>query len=138
MRNSPRAKHTDRQRCQRPVIPGMLSVLSWAVLSAAVVQGADLYVAPEGNDAWSGTRAEPNDAGTDGPFATLRRARDAVRKAKATEAVTVPFTDMHQQGWAMESHFLDLTGASVMRFTFDRGWIDYWIDDVSFYRRVPQ
>lgn len=48
---------------------------------------------------------------------------------------TVPFTTMLQQGWAKESRLLDLTSISAVRFTWDRGWIDYWIDDVSFYRR---
>ncbi|TLN00624.1 hypothetical protein FDZ71_14260, partial [bacterium] len=38
------------------------------------------YVAPNGNDSWSGTLASPNRAGTDGPLATLERARDEVRK----------------------------------------------------------
>src|SRR5271166_5225474 len=42
-------------------------------------KGKVLYVSPEGNDAWSGKRAEPNPARTDGPFATLVRARDAIR-----------------------------------------------------------
>jgi len=41
------------------------------------------HVAVRGNDAWSGTLAEPNLEGTDGPFATLRRARDAVRQTQA-------------------------------------------------------
>ncbi|MBE3070044.1 MAG: hypothetical protein IMZ66_07390, partial [Planctomycetes bacterium] len=40
---------------------------------------ADFYVAPAGNDAWSGTRAAASADGSDGPFATLARARDAVR-----------------------------------------------------------
>ncbi len=35
-----------------------------------------------GNDAWSGTLTEPNPAKTDGPFATLERARDEIRKLK--------------------------------------------------------
>lgn len=39
------------------------------------------HVSPRGNDAWSGTQAEPNEAGTDGPFATLPAARDAGRSA---------------------------------------------------------
>ncbi len=38
-----------------------------------------LYVSPAGNDAWSGTLAEPNADRTDGPFASPRAARDAVR-----------------------------------------------------------
>ncbi len=44
---------------------------------------ARFYIAPEGNDAWSGTYPAPNDARTDGPFATLARARDEIRKLKA-------------------------------------------------------
>jgi len=46
---------------------------------------ADFYVATNGNDAWTGTLAAPNDSRTDGPFATLARARDAVRKMIASE-----------------------------------------------------
>jgi len=42
-----------------------------------------LYVAKDGNNAWSGKLAAPNDAKTDGPFATIERARDEVRKRKA-------------------------------------------------------
>lgn len=40
------------------------------------------YVAPCGNDTWSGTLAKPNDQNTDGPFATIERARDEIRKVK--------------------------------------------------------
>lgn len=54
-----------------------------AALHAAPARGdaLELYVSPEGRDTWSGTLAAP--AGDDGPFATLARARDEVRKAKA-------------------------------------------------------
>jgi hypothetical protein len=37
------------------------------------------HVSPAGNDRWSGTRPKPNAAATDGPFATITRARDALR-----------------------------------------------------------
>ena len=43
---------------------------------------ADLFVAVNGSDQWSGQLAQPNQARTDGPFATLARARDAVRALK--------------------------------------------------------
>ena len=46
------------------------------------VSEADFYVATDGSDAWSGTQAEPNAEQTDGSFATLQRARDAVRELK--------------------------------------------------------
>ena len=45
----------------------------------APVPKADFYLSPQGNDEWSGRLPEPNAAGTDGPFAGLARARDAVR-----------------------------------------------------------
>jgi uncharacterized protein (TIGR03437 family) len=37
------------------------------------------YVAPNGSDSWSGTLAAPNTANTDGPFASLDRARVAIQ-----------------------------------------------------------
>ena len=40
----------------------------------------DYFVATTGSDDWSGTLATANTQKTDGPFATLQRARDAVRK----------------------------------------------------------
>ena len=49
---------------------------------------ADFYVATDGEDDWSGTLPEPNHDGTDGPFATLRRARDAVRHLPASRRTT--------------------------------------------------
>jgi hypothetical protein len=48
-----------------------------------------IYVSPRGNDAWSGRLADPNASGTDGPLATLPRARDEVRKLKPAGPVTV-------------------------------------------------
>jgi len=44
---------------------------------------ADFYVSPKGNDSWTGTLADPNIAGNDGPFLTLERAQKAVRELKA-------------------------------------------------------
>lgn len=41
-----------------------------------------LHVALDGDDAWSGALAEPNGERTDGPFATIDRARRAVRARK--------------------------------------------------------
>lgn len=45
---------------------------------------ADFYVSTHGSDDWSGTLANPNVQGNDGPFASLQRARDAVRVLKET------------------------------------------------------
>jgi hypothetical protein len=53
----------------------------------------DFYVSTEGNDRWSGKPAAPNATKTDGPFATIAKARDAVRSLKSagglSGAVTV-------------------------------------------------
>lgn len=47
----------------------------------------------------------------------------------------VPFSTLHQQGFAKKSEHLDLHSVSVVRFTWDIGWIDYWVDDLAFYRQ---
>lgn len=44
---------------------------------------ADFFVSREGSDAWTGTLSLPNAERSDGPFATLERARDAVRETIA-------------------------------------------------------
>ncbi|MGB7346821.1 MAG: right-handed parallel beta-helix repeat-containing protein [Pirellulaceae bacterium] len=59
----------------------MLAALAGSVGNAAPPD-ADFYLSPEGSDAWSGTLSSPNRQGTDGPFATLERTRDAVRDLK--------------------------------------------------------
>jgi len=73
---------------------------------------ATFYVATDGNDAWSGKLPAPNAGKTDGPFATLRRARDAVRELKAAkDGLTQPVTVMVRGGkYYLESAF-DLTAA---------------------------
>ncbi|MDD5705233.1 MAG: right-handed parallel beta-helix repeat-containing protein [Kiritimatiellae bacterium] len=43
---------------------------------------AEFFVSTDGNDGWSGRRPRHSRAGSDGPFATLARARDAVRELK--------------------------------------------------------
>lgn len=50
---------------------------------------ADFYVSVTGSDAWSGTIYQPTSKGDDGPFATLERARDAVRDLKKTKATNI-------------------------------------------------
>ncbi|PIY45734.1 MAG: hypothetical protein COZ05_06275 [Armatimonadetes bacterium CG_4_10_14_3_um_filter_59_10] len=59
----------------------------WLIASLALLLGASLvraepaskpmvlYVAPVGSDAWSGRTPKANKQKTDGPFATLERAR---------------------------------------------------------------
>lgn len=48
---------------------------------------------------------------------------------------TIPFTEFLQQGWAKRSYKLDLTALSLVRFAWDRGYLDLYVDDVRFYRK---
>jgi Right handed beta helix region len=59
------------------------SVLCGSGASAAPATPLTLYVSPVGRDGWSGRLPAPNRPRTDGPFATIRRALDAVRDVRA-------------------------------------------------------
>lgn len=66
----------------RVITVGLLgAVLS--MKAEAEVKTTKLYIATQGNDAWSGTLPLPNRKKTDGPFATLKRAREEIGKLKA-------------------------------------------------------
>lgn len=60
-----------------------------AAQAAPAVSGASFYVATDGNDQWSGKLAAPNKEKSDGPFATIARARDAVRALRIQNPPTV-------------------------------------------------
>jgi hypothetical protein len=55
------------------------------VTYAAAQPEADLFVALNGNDQWSGTLPAPNEAGDDGPLATIGRAKQAVIDLKVEQ-----------------------------------------------------
>ena len=58
-----------------------------------------LYVSTVGNDTWSGRLGEPNADGTDGPLASVQKARDIIRETKAaTGGLTKPVTVMLRGG----------------------------------------
>lgn len=61
----------------------LLSSAVALLLFAHTANAADFYVAPNGRDAWSGRHADPKPDLTDGPFATLERAREAIRALKS-------------------------------------------------------
>ena len=58
-----------------------LQILVLALITGSFCHGAeaDFFVSPDGSDDWTGTLEEPNAGSSDGPFATLAHARDAVR-----------------------------------------------------------
>jgi parallel beta-helix repeat protein len=66
---------------------------------------ADIYVATNGNDAWSGKLAEPNSQKTDGPLATLGRAQSLLRESKRSQQHVQPFTVIVRGG----KYFLEET-----------------------------
>ena len=53
-------------------------------------QAVSLYVSPDGNDRWSGRLAQPNSERTDGPLATLRGARDHIRRLRLIARIPEP------------------------------------------------
>lgn len=68
------------------------------VFAQGEVREVVYYVSINGNDNWSGALAEPNTEGTDGPFATLQQARDAIRELKTAEGLKSPVTVMVRGG----------------------------------------
>jgi parallel beta-helix repeat protein len=75
-----------------------LFVISLLPRAGASSPDADFYVAPNGRDSWSGKLPAPNGAGTDGPFATLGHAREAVRALKSVGSLKAPITVMIRAG----------------------------------------
>ncbi|MDQ8207526.1 right-handed parallel beta-helix repeat-containing protein [Coraliomargarita sp. SDUM461003] len=72
------------------------------VVGAPMQDGAevevDFYVSNVGSDQWTGRLEAPNADGTDGPFATLKRARNAVRALKPRE-MSGDIVVMIRGGW---------------------------------------
>ncbi|MFO0788143.1 MAG: right-handed parallel beta-helix repeat-containing protein [Pirellulales bacterium] len=60
----------------------VVGAIGWMLLPAA--RAANFYVAPTGDDGWSGQLARPNASNSDGPLASLTGARDAIRRFKST------------------------------------------------------
>ena len=76
-----------------------------AQAAAAVTGTATFYVSTDGNDKWSGKLPAPNREKTDGPFATLVGARNAIRKLRTEQGLKHPITVMVRGG----KYYLDET-----------------------------
>jgi hypothetical protein len=63
-------------------VVGWVTFLTTATLASESAKPPDLYVATNGDDAWSGHLPAPNAVRTDGPKATLAAARDALRRIR--------------------------------------------------------
>lgn len=80
----------------RPFDPSLLARLASGSLAllvtllaspSAAAAMTSIYVSPNGNDEWSGNLAAPNPTLTDGPLASLERARDTIRKLRRSGAL---------------------------------------------------
>ncbi len=69
-----------------------------AIIPSFCVHALTLHVTPNGNDAWSGSMAEPNPAATDGPLASLSGARDTLRALRSQGKLTEPVTVLIHTG----------------------------------------
>src|SRR5713226_4266413 len=72
------------------LIMGLLVLFPKVAPSQSNPALGNFYVAPYGRDDWSGKLADPNSLRNDGPFATLSRARDAVRSLRASGTAAAP------------------------------------------------
>ncbi len=96
---------------QRWCIAVVLCALTCVVFSAnpnrtdAAEPQADYFVSVAGSDSWTGTLSEPNADKTDGPFATLMQARNAVRSLKSQGPLVKPVTVLVRGG----TYYLDQT-----------------------------
>lgn len=82
----------------RLILATTSALLLATVTSPVRSASPEFYVAPHGADTWSGTRPEPNADKTDGPFATLARAREAVRRVNGSGTNTHPITVLIRGG----------------------------------------
>ncbi len=98
---------TSGARCDLPGDFGHGSALPAASITAqnapTMIQKRHLaesayFISTEGNDAWSGRLASPNADKSDGPFATLERARDAVRAVRSARPETASFAIYFRKG----------------------------------------
>ncbi|MFH0760326.1 MAG: right-handed parallel beta-helix repeat-containing protein [Bacteroidota bacterium] len=65
-------------------LSGIALVLSLLMMCTPKNPSLKLYVSTSGNDSWSGKLEQPDRDKTDGPFATLEGARNAIRELKET------------------------------------------------------
>ncbi|MFO1022130.1 MAG: hypothetical protein U0903_15775 [Planctomycetales bacterium] len=89
--SKPATKPTADSRLPRPIIflnlldhpmKLTLTLFSLALLTSTSAFAAEFFVSPQGNDAWSGTSPQRDESKQTGPFATLERARDEIRRLK--------------------------------------------------------
>jgi hypothetical protein len=68
----------------------LLAAVAFSFSQALAADPAAFFVAPDGSDFWTGMLARRNANKTDGPFATVQRARDMVRAIKQANGGKLP------------------------------------------------
>lgn len=89
----------------------LLAALLMFTCAAAQAESLRLYVATNGSDSWSGRLAAPNRKRTDGPFATLERARDEIRSLKSAGRIPQGAEVLLRRGTYWLAHPFRLEGA---------------------------
>ncbi len=85
--------------------------LSCVTVCRADAVRPDMYVATNGNDAWSGRLAAANAARSDGPLATLQGARDRLRALRKTGGPAQPCVVQFQGGTYALRQAVELSAA---------------------------
>ena len=87
---------------------------------------ADFYVSKDGSDEWSGTFSAPDSQGSDGPFASLEQARDAVRELKFTQSGSGAIRmDLHgMENTISGNHIEQMGGAGIVLCGYGPGTKD--------------
>lgn len=84
----------------------LMLLLGWGLVLGSGGEAQErrltVHVAPQGNDAWSGALSAPNATRTDGPLASLTRARDRVREIKKAPGTPPPSVIIEVQGGVYE------------------------------------
>src|SRR5437899_2878130 len=100
-----RLKMEIRNQMRWIVLPLLVSSITARVLAATTnLPPKEFFVSTNGNDSWSGRLSSPNGGGSDGPFATLKRAIEAARGPGKTDETAYSSTNITiRQG----TYFLD-------------------------------
>jgi hypothetical protein len=102
------------------------AVLMQAILLVPASGTRVLYLSPEGNDRWSGQFAAPLADGTDGPLATVARARELVReRLGADDREQEPVVVSFRAGTYRIASTLNLTAADSASGAVDLVWQAY-------------
>ncbi len=81
-----------------PVLLCLIAVFALCCADTDARQTITFYVSPQGSDAWSGRRQSANASRTDGPLATLKGARDAIRRLRAQGQMHAPVQVLFADG----------------------------------------